>query len=328
MENQVKPGTMIYRLDHDKGEEFPWNRGNQQHGKEPNALSLNKKIFNIIAEREAAIEERNRALAEKEKALAEREAAIAQRDLAIQERNEAIMERDNALIALQHAANQQLAYGVHRGTKRMMHFHAIASNEACLDDPPPPCMDERGIQVLDALRRTLAASKAIKSQQVKQLRERDQDESAATPTGPTPVSYKPQKGKRAGKDLNRKAVSDGLKSKNEWIDHQAGLGLNQVTFDESIMPVPGCSCTGTFRHCYKWANGGWQSSCCTTSMSQYPLPQMPNRRYGRMGGRKMSGTVFTRLLSRLAFEGSDLSRPVDLKEHWSKHGTNRYITIK
>ena len=104
--------------------------------------------------------------------------------------------------------------------------------------------------------------------------------------------------------------------------------MDQISFDESTMPIPICSCTGVGRQCYKWGSGGWQSSCCTTTLSVYPLPQMPNKRHSRMGGRKMSGTVFTRLLSRLAAQGHDLSAPVDLRNYWAKHGTNRYITIK
>jgi hypothetical protein len=63
-------------------------------------------------------------------------------------------------------------------------------------------------------------------------------------------------------------------------------------------------------------------------MSMYPLPAVPNKRHARVGGRKMSGSAFSKLLSRLAAEGHDLSNPVDLKDHWAKHGTNRYITIK
>nr|GMC74211.1 protein BASIC PENTACYSTEINE6 [Ipomoea batatas] len=115
-------------------------------------------------------------------------------------------------------------------------------------------------------------------------------------------------------------------SRPDWKDQD--LGLNQVSFDESTMPVPVCSCTGVLRPCYKWGNGGWQSSCCTTNLSMYPLPAIPNKRHARIGGRKMSGGAFNKLLSRLAAEGHDLSNPVDLKEHWAKHGTNRYITIK
>ncbi|CAK9148253.1 unnamed protein product [Ilex paraguariensis] len=51
-------------------------------------------------------------------------------------------------------------------------------------------------------------------------------------------------------------------------------------------------------------------------------------RHARVGGRKMSGSAFNKLISRLAAEGHDLSNPVDLKDNWAKHGTNRYITIK
>lgn len=94
------------------------------------------------------------------------------------------------------------------------------------------------------------------------------------------------------------------------------------------MPAPVCSCTGKYQQCYKWGDGGWQSACCTTRLSMYPLPVLPNKRHARLGGRKMSGSVFTKLLSRLAADGCDLSVPVDLKDHWAKHGTNRYVTIK
>ncbi|KAF3646679.1 hypothetical protein FXO38_19061 [Capsicum annuum] len=65
------------------------------------------------------------------------------------------------------------------------------------------------------------------------------------------------------------------------------LGLNQINFDESAMPVPVCSCTGTTQPCYKWGHGGWQSACCTTTISMYPLPQISNKRYSRVGRRKM-----------------------------------------
>ncbi|URD98806.1 GAGA binding protein-like family [Musa troglodytarum] len=64
------------------------------------------------------------------------------------------------------------------------------------------------------------------------------------------------------------------------------------------------------------------------TLSMYPLPVIPNKRHARVAGRKMSGSAFRKLLSRLAAEGYDLSLPVDLKDHWAKHGTNRYITIK
>lgn len=123
-------------------------------------------------------------------------------------------------------------------------------------------------------------------------------------------------------DLNKQLVT----TKTDWKSQD--LGLNQIVFDETTMPPPGCSCTGILRQCYKWGNGGWQSACCTTSISTYPLPMVANKRHSRVGGRKMSGGAFSKLLSRLSAEGHDLSNPVDLKDHWAKHGTNRYITIK
>ncbi|KAJ4905351.1 Protein BASIC PENTACYSTEINE6 [Raphanus sativus] len=117
-------------------------------------------------------------------------------------------------------------------------------------------------------------------------------------------------------------------SKSDWRSQEMA-GLNQVVYDETTMPPPVCSCTGVFRQCYKWGNGGWQSSCCTTTLSMHPLPALPNKKHARVGGRKMSGSAFNKLLSRLAAQGHpDLSDPVDLKDHWAKHGTNRYITSK
>ncbi|CAH8307111.1 unnamed protein product, partial [Eruca vesicaria subsp. sativa] len=52
----------------------------------------------------------------------------------------------------------------------------------------------------------------------------------------------------------------------------------------------------------------------------HPLPALPNKKHARVGGRKMSGSAFNKLLSRLAAEGHrDLSNSVDLKDHWAKH---------
>ncbi|KNA15123.1 hypothetical protein SOVF_101030 [Spinacia oleracea] len=136
----------------------------------------------------------------------------------------------------------------------------------------------------------------------------------------------PQPKKTKERKPREKRTCDELKVKKEWDGKK--MGLNRVDYDDSVMPSPGCSCTGVFRQCYKWGNGGWQSACCTTTVSVYPLPPVPNKRYARIGGRKMSASAFSKLLSELAMEGFDLSVPVDLKNRWSKHGTNRYITIK
>ncbi|OVA13184.1 GAGA-binding transcriptional activator [Macleaya cordata] len=76
-------------------------------------------------------------------------------------------------------------------------------------------------------------------------------------------------GKRGCKDLNRRF--------DPWRRHN--LGLNHVYFDESSMPAPICSCTGVLHQCYKWRKGGWQSACCTSPLSVYLLPAVPNKRH-------------------------------------------------
>ncbi|PIN20126.1 hypothetical protein CDL12_07183 [Handroanthus impetiginosus] len=48
----------------------------------------------------------------------------------------------------------------------------------------------------------------------------------------------------------------------------------------------------------------------------------------RISGRKMSRGPYRKLLYTLAIGGRDLSQPVDLKNHWAKHGTNMFVTIK
>ncbi|KAL9238264.1 hypothetical protein vseg_012710 [Gypsophila vaccaria] len=273
----------------------------QQQYNEQVVLDINIDLLNIIAERDAAIEERDQAFLEKEKALEDRQVAIAQRNLAIKECNDAVLERDNAFLTLQQQSMIELiGFGEQAPRKRLKQ-----DNTAYLKS-------EMG--VLDVLCKTMASSEC--------------SESSLAKRGYNCPSVRPRKRKPTGDESKRKVVpvSDNMNLKNDWS--RQNLGLNKIDFNDSIVPVPGCSCTGTFRHCYKWGNGGWQSCCCTNNISSFPLPLKPNKRYGRKGGRKMTGSVFSKLLNRLAIEGYDISRPVDLKEHWSKHGTNRYITIK
>ena len=283
---------------------------NQHQPKEPNALVMNKKIMSIIAERDAAIRERNIALSEKNEAVAERDEALRQRDEAFAQRDTAIMERDSALAALQirtNTVNVATSNGAQRGVKRAHH----PSNHLANMDGAAYSSKE---QITDAFPITVISSEDIKSHKQKRTKE---NKASKEPKPPR---------KKVPEDLNRRAASEGIKYRTEWDSHD--VGLNLIAFDESTMPVPVCSCTGVPRQCYKWGSGGWQSSCCTTNMSMYPLPQMPNKRHARKGGRKMSGSVFTRLLSRIAAQGHDLSIPLDLKEFWARHGTNRFITIK
>lgn len=108
----------------------------------------------------------------------------------------------------------------------------------------------------------------------------------------------------------------------------ANTGVNATALDFSHVPTPICSCTGVPRRCYRWGTGGWQSSCCTLTISEYPLPMSLSRPTARMAGRKMSNGAYSKLLERLAAEGHNLSNPVDLKDHWARHGTNKFVTIK
>ncbi|WVZ22445.1 hypothetical protein V8G54_000989 [Vigna mungo] len=301
-----------HKMEYYRGPHAMWNTGSQHQVKEPNALVMNKKIRSIMAERQAAILELEleAAISEKNEALTARDEAIRQRDEALVQRDNAILERDNALAALQSRSSSvtfPFGSGIQCGSKRIHH----SSNHLCI-------VSEAAYKTKDASPITVVPSEVVKSHQVKRTKENKVNGSKA--------SNPPYKVKKMGEDLNRKASFEGTKIRSEW--HRQDVGLNLVTFDETTMPVPVCTCTGIPRQCYKWGNGGWQSSCCTTTLSMHPLPQLPNKRHARIGGRKMSGSVFTRLLSRLVLEGHDLSIPLDLKEYWARHGTNRYITIK
>ncbi|KAL3539037.1 hypothetical protein ACH5RR_002403 [Cinchona calisaya] len=302
------------RTDYYKADHFPWNVMPHYQIKEQNAFLMNTKITMLLAERDAAIEERDKALSGKMAALDELGAAIQQRDAAITERDNALRERDNAIAALQFQESTMsgaLGCGIQDGTKRFNHYRNTHSNHA------QSASKKKEVHITDAFPITAISSEAARSHLAKRTKVNNviSNKSAKSP----------KKAKKIGEDLNRHVTTDG--SKAEW-DAQDLSSINQISFDESQMPIPVCTCTGVARQCYKWGNGGWQSSCCTTSLSMYPLPQIPNKRHARMGGRKMSGSVFSRLLTRLAAGGHDLSIALDLKTYWAKHGTNRYITIK
>ncbi|KAJ3672492.1 hypothetical protein LUZ60_007213 [Juncus effusus] len=285
------------RQDHYKSIHAQWMLPQQNHHRQTHQTHQNhqNQIRQLIQEREKAIQDCNQAIAEKKAAMAERDLALMQRDAAISDRDAAYVERDNTLAALDLIRNPN------------------SSRNPNLQSSPPQLSDAPYDHIRD-----MHISEAYPISAI------------CTNLGGKKVK-RPRKDKKTVNKSTKKAKSSDsvnlvTKTVNDWKGQD--LGLNQVTFDESTMPVPVCSCTGKYRQCYKWGNGGWQSSCCTTKMSMYPLPVMPNKRHARMGGRKMSGTVFIKLLSRLAAEGHDLSVSVDLKDHWAKHGTNRYITIK
>ncbi|KAL1223642.1 Protein BASIC PENTACYSTEINE3 [Cardamine amara subsp. amara] len=104
--------------------------------------------------------------------------------------------------------------------------------------------------------------------------------------------------------------------------------INGVSMDIGCLPVPVCSCTGIPQPCYRWGCGGWQSACCTTNVSMYPLPMSTKRRGARIAGRKMSQGAFRKVLEKLSADGFDFSNAIDLKSHWAKHGTNKFVTIR
>ncbi|XP_078433583.1 protein BASIC PENTACYSTEINE1-like [Wolffia australiana] len=108
----------------------------------------------------------------------------------------------------------------------------------------------------------------------------------------------------------------------------SGIMINGINLDISGLPTPVCSCTGAPQQCYRWGIGGWQSACCTTTVSMYPLPMSTKRQGARIAGRKMSQGAFTKVLEKLAGEGYNLGNPIDLSGHWAKHGTNKYVTIR
>ncbi|KAF2618271.1 hypothetical protein F2Q68_00040789 [Brassica cretica] len=98
--------------------------------------------------------------------------------------------------------------------------------------------------------------------------------------------------------------------------------------DISGLPVPVCTCTGAPQQCYRWGCGGWQSACCTTNISMHPLPMSTKRRGARISGRKMSQGAFKKVLEKLSSDGFNFGNPIDLKSHWARHGTNKFVTIR
>ncbi|KAG8383752.1 hypothetical protein BUALT_Bualt04G0046500 [Buddleja alternifolia] len=275
-----------------------------------------KTFMAITAERDAAIRERNMALEERKRAFAERDMAMLQRDAAIAERNAAMQEREEALSSVRYRESSMNDNST---------IPNSLGNELATYSPRRNLRDDSDFTITEA-------SESVKPRRGRQPKDGSKQ---------TKSAKSPRVGKRMAEGLissSKQVISNDwnnerdMESDEEDVDKQVSwkdnLGLNQINFDESAMPVPVCSCTGSPQPCYRWGNGGWQSACCTTTISMYPLPQVANKRYSRVGGRKMSGSAFSKLLNRLAGEGYDFSTPLDLKDHWAKHGTNRYSTLK
>ncbi|KAL7164740.1 hypothetical protein ACSBR2_040611 [Camellia fascicularis] len=125
---------------------------------------------------------------------------------------------------------------------------------------------------------------------------------------------KQPKNKPSGSKKSKKQFEPGTKVERK----NPNVVFNEADLNFSGVPQPYCSCTGVARGCYKNGAGGWQSSCCTTNISEYPLPMSCMKPGARVAGRKMSSGAYGKLLCRLAAEGHDLSHPLDLKDHWAR----------
>ncbi|XAR64495.1 hypothetical protein NMG60_11024866 [Bertholletia excelsa] len=139
----------------------------------------------------------------------------------------------------------------------------------------------------------------------------------------TPNPKKSKKSPSLPKDNGKRSVQL-VKPAKKIMD----VVINGIDMDISGIPIPVCSCTGTPQQCYRWGCGGWQSACCTTTISTYPLPMSTKRRGARIAGRKMSQGAFKKVLEKLAAECYNFSIPIDLRNFWAKHGTNKFVTIR
>lgn len=303
----------------------------------------------LMSERDKALQEQNIALAERKAAIAERDTAFIQRDAAIAEQDSALMERNSALSALHFTRDngkgahlrpgcstasqgtktphhRQLQQHLHLQQQQLPDMHCIMREFEAGEALPVATSSDGTAKLRKAKRPKTSTNMQDSPSKPSKTQRMIKRSSSQNPSKQVTVAKSGNDWgvELVGEDLNKQAPRQ--KKRRAWKGED--LGLNQIAFDDSTMPVPVCSCTGKYQQCYEWGDGGWQSACCTTTLSMYPLPLLPNKRHARLGGRKMSGSVFTRLLSRLAADSCDQSIPVDLKDHWAKHGTNRYITIK
>lgn len=302
--------------------------------KEQNNFTL-KTFMAIMTERDSAIRERNVALEERKRAFAERDMAMLQRDAALAEYNSAVKERDEAMANLRlkkNLINDNNSGHYLPGNEEVAHGAQSVHYEQQMNMPEAENTRRENLPN-DGFQATNGPTVTIKLKKIKQAVENE--DFAGTSVKSERLSYSEDESDR--EDISAD-TSNVCKSEHDWdvnenLDDQIGdwkddWGLDQVNFDYSAMPTPVCSCTGVPQPCYKWGNGGWQSACCTTTMSVYPLPHVANKRYSRVGGRKMSGNAFSRLLGRLRHEGYDLSSPLDLKDHWAKRGRSRTNNVE
>ncbi|CAM6008584.1 unnamed protein product [Sphagnum balticum] len=274
-------------------------RGNNWHHHCKAAVSDHHVVLQlmaVIAERDAALLEKSTAIAEKMAAWAERDAALSQRDAALAERDSALLKRDAAISALAKvekessscARKRPSSAGGIHGSKLLQRV-GFAEHYSLVVSPGVPAQNK-------------ALHLAVKKVE----------------SWPSPIQRQLQEYQVKGDE------EEGQTQESE-IASTASYATMPVSAPTRI---PYCSCTGINQQCYRWGSGGWQSACCTTLLSLHPLPMNPKKRGSRVAGRKMSAGAFDKLLEKLKLEGVDVSYSVDLKDHWAKHGTNRYVTLR
>lgn len=275
------------------------------------------KLTQVTVERDAALAERDKAIADKKNACTERDAALLQRDVAYADRNTAWVERDKAITALTimcgNGNDSEGAAKLLQVVNYVANRPPMGNNLLCL----PSTVEEvnhhaegKGLQ-----RQAKQHGKAAKKETPKKRKA-------------SGVASQEKKGTRSSKKKRKQQEGQSKVEKVKQEEVCKSIVAYVPPYDLASTPVPLCSCTGTNRQCYRWGSGGWQSSCCTTFLSVYPLPLNHTKRSSRVAGRKMSGGAFKKLLERLAGAGEDITQPIDLKNHWAKHGTNKYVTVK
>ncbi|KAG6407628.1 hypothetical protein SASPL_130624 [Salvia splendens] len=149
---------------------------------------------------------------------------------------------------------------------------------------------------------------------------------AAAATPKTPKAKKPRKSPAPKENGNGNGNPSAQRAKT--AKKNVEVVINGMDMDITGIPIPVCSCTGSPQQCYRWGCGGWQSACCTTTISMYPLPMSQKRRGARIAGRKMSQGAFKKVLEKLATEDYNFANPIDLRTYWAKHGTNKFVIIR
>lgn len=96
----------------------------------------------------------------------------------------------------------------------------------------------------------------------------------------TSKEAKPKQSKKRSSNPKKTKGSGSSSAKPERND--LSFTNYESNADASQIPAPVCTCTGVARQCYRGGAGAWQSSCCTTHISEYPLPMSTTRPGSRM----------------------------------------------